>query len=126
MKEFRFGSRSRDNLKGVNPGLIAVAYRGLYLSPYDFGITEGVRSFERQRSLVAEGASDTLKSKHLTGDAFDFAVWVDGNITWEFRYYEIVKDSIQQAADEFGVKIRWGGTFRLKNGGKDGPHVEKV
>lgn len=125
-RAFRFSKGSKANLVGVHPDLVAVAYRGLSLSPYDFGITDGLRTAEHQRTLVAAGASDTLKSKHLTGDAFDFAVWINGKISWEFHYYEKVKDALQQAADEYGVKIRWGGTFRLKNGGKDGPHIERV
>ncbi|RLO42828.1 peptidase M15, partial [Serratia marcescens] len=69
MSNFSFSERSKKNLEGVNPALIAVARRALELSPVDFGITEGLRTMERQREMVRTGKSQTLKSRHLTGHA---------------------------------------------------------
>ena len=118
---FRFSKRSKDNLKGVHPDLIAIAYRALSLSPYDFGITDGVRSLDRQRLLLQEKKTQTLASKHLTGDAIDFAVWIEGRLNWEFRYYAQVSAAFKRAAEEYGIVIRWGGDWRSF---KDGPHIE--
>jgi peptidoglycan L-alanyl-D-glutamate endopeptidase CwlK len=42
-------------------------------------LAEGKRSAERQAQLYREGKSKTLKSKHLTGDAWDI---VDELLQW--------------------------------------------
>ena len=123
MMPFRFSEKSKAMMMGVHPDLIAIAYRALALSPYDFGITEGRRSLERQRLLVQEGKSQTLASRHLEGRALDFAVWIEGRITWEFRYYAQVAEAFKIAAREYGIDIQWGGDWKRF---KDGPHVELV
>ena len=65
----RFGKRSRSRLKGVNPKLVNVLNEAIKLM--DLTILEGLRSVERQKELVASGASKTMKSKHLKGWAVD-------------------------------------------------------
>ena len=60
---FKFSSRSEKNLQGVNPDLVKVTRRALEISEVDFGITEGLRSVERQKQLVAEGKSQTMNSR---------------------------------------------------------------
>ena len=65
----RFGKRSRSRLKGVNPKLVNVLNEAIKLM--DLTILEGLRSVERQKELVASGASKTMKSKHLKGMAVD-------------------------------------------------------
>jgi peptidoglycan L-alanyl-D-glutamate endopeptidase CwlK len=61
---FRLSDRSLDRLKGVHPDLVATVKRAIELTTVDFGVTEGVRDFERQKKLVAEGRSQTMNSKH--------------------------------------------------------------
>ena len=65
----RFGKRSRSRLKGVNPKLVNILNEAIKLM--DLTILEGLRSVERQKELVASGASKTMKSKHLKGWAVD-------------------------------------------------------
>ena len=65
----RFGKRSRSRLKGVNPKLVNILNEAIKLM--DLTILEGLRSVERQKELVASGASKTMKSKHLKGRAVD-------------------------------------------------------
>ena len=121
MANWRFGKRSLDNLKGVHPDLQDIVKRALELSPYDFGISEGVRTLERQIELVKARKSRTMASRHLTGHAIDFFVIVDGKVTWDFKYYTAVSVAFKQAAEEKGVKINWGGDWKTF---KDGPHIE--
>lgn len=121
MKHHRFGQRSKKNLEGVAPDLVGVCYRALYLSPYDFGITEGLRTIQRQKELVEQGKSQTLNSYHLRGAAIDFAVWIDGKITWDLAYYKEVAEAFKQAADEYGARITWGGDWQSFI---DGPHIQ--
>lgn len=118
---FKLGLRSRMRLKGVNPDLIRVVELALKYSPNDFTITEGLRTLERQKTLLAAGASRTLRSRHLTGHAIDFAVLVNGKVRWDWPLYPPVGDAFKRAGRELGIPIVWGGDWpRLR----DGPHVE--
>ena len=74
---FTLGPRSKARLQGVNPDLVKVVERAIKLSEVDFTVIEGLRTLERQHKLVDSGASQTLKSRHLTGHAVDLAAWVD-------------------------------------------------
>ena len=70
---YKFSQRSLDRLQGVHPDMVKLMTKSIEDSPYDFGITEGFRSSERQLTLVAEGKSQTKNSRHLTGHAVDIA-----------------------------------------------------
>lgn len=118
---FVFSKNSTTKLTGVSPPLIAIAFRALYLSPHDFGITCGVRTIAEQLKLLDDGKTTTLKSYHMEGLAVDFAVWIDGKITWDFDYYRDVAESFKRAADEYGYKITWGGDWKTFI---DGPHIQ--
>ncbi|CAI2057953.1 Uncharacterised protein [Serratia quinivorans] len=118
---FRFSKRSEGNLEGVNPALVAVVRRSLELSPVDFGITEGLRSRERQKQMVAAGASQTMNSRHLTGHAVDVVAYLGSNISWEWKYYEQIAAAFKQAGAELGTAIEWGGDWKTL---KDGPHFQ--
>ena len=58
---FKFGSRSLKNLEGVHPELVEICNMAIKRTSTDFGISEGVRSLERQKILKAEGRSQTLQ-----------------------------------------------------------------
>ena len=47
-----FSAKSQSKLEGVDPRLVQIAVLALQLSPVDFGITEGVRTLERQKELA--------------------------------------------------------------------------
>lgn len=117
----KLSRRSLAALAGVHPDLVRVVKRAIEITPVDFVVTEGLRTFERQRALVAAGASRTTKSRHLTGHAVDLAAWVAGEVRWDWPLYERIANAMKRAAGELGVLIVWGGdwpTFR------DGPHFE--
>ena len=65
----KFGKRSISRLNGVDYKLVNILNESIKLM--DLTVLEGVRSKERQRVLVAKGASKTMKSKHLKGSAVD-------------------------------------------------------
>jgi hypothetical protein len=118
---YRFSSRSYNNLQGVNPRLVAVATLALARSDVDFLVIEGLRTPERQAELVAAGASRTMKSKHLTGDAIDVAAWVGGAIRWDWPLYARIAAAFKSAAADLGVTLTWGGDWTTL---MDGPHFE--
>lgn len=118
---FRLSSRSLAKLEGVHPDLVRVVHRAITLTPVDFGITEGLRTKERQRQLVAQGASRTMNSRHLTGHAVDVVAYVGGEVRWDWPLYPRIAKAFREAARIEGVKIVWGGDWpRLR----DGPHFE--
>jgi peptidoglycan LD-endopeptidase CwlK len=116
---FQLGARSRSNLKGVHPDLVLVVETAIDITDIDFAVIEGVRTIERQRELVAKGASRTLDSRHLTGHAVDCAPWVGGKISWEWPHYHQLAAAIKRAADSVHVNVEWGGDWAAF---KDGPH----
>lgn len=116
MNTFKFSQRSLGKLQGVNPNLISVAYRALEISSIDFGITEGVRTMQRQKALYLQGKSKTLTSRHLTGHAIDVIAYPTSTGSWDFSYYEIIAKAFKQAALELNINIEWGGDWNFKDG----------
>lgn len=117
---YKLSLRSRNNLIGVHPDLIAVVERAIQITPIDFVVIEGIRTMERQKELVRKRASRTLDSRHLTGHAVDIAPWIDGTIRWDWHpFHVIAKEAMKPAADELGIPIEWGGDWVSF---KDGPH----
>lgn len=112
---FKFSSRSLERLAGVKKPLRDVAMRAIQLSTVDFGIVQGLRTLEEQKANVAKGASQTMRSKHLTGDAIDTILYIPGKgLTFEpeERFIEIA-EAFATAAHELGVKIRWGRAWTI-------------
>lgn len=109
-----FTERSKLNLEGVHPDLVKVlvdAYAGIQLLGVDVIVTEGVRDGLRQQKLLAEGKSQTLNSRHLTGHALDIAVIKDGTATWDLEYYRQVADVVKDSAKAHGIDVEWGGDW---------------
>lgn len=117
--KFFLGSRSITRLKGVHPDLVKVVKRAIQITECDFTVIEGVRTKARQAELVKTGASQTFNSRHLTGHAIDLAAWVNGTVSWDWKYYYQIEKAMKQAAQELNVSIEWGGDWRKF---KDGPH----
>jgi len=112
---FKLSQRSIDRLNGVHPELVEVVKRAIELTDVDFGVIQGLRTLEEQKELVAKGASKTMKSKHLTGDAVDLAAYVGSRLSWEITLYDNIADAMKQAAEEKGVSLRWGAAWQINN-----------
>lgn len=118
---FRLSSRSQARLDGVHPDLIRVVKRAIQITQVDFGITEGLRTKERQKELVAKGASRTMNSRHLTGHAVDVVAYIGSEVRWDWPLYPKIAAAFRQAAKEERVPITWGGDWPKL---RDGPHFE--
>ena len=116
---FKLGPRSLARLEGVHPDLVKVVMRAIELTPVDFTVLEGLRTPERQKTLVAAGASQTLKSRHLTGHAVDLGAWVDEQVDWSWPLYHKIADAMKTAAADLKIPIEWGGAWSQF---RDGPH----
>lgn len=108
-------------LKGVHPDLVKVVVRFAELYGKPFMVLEGIRSLARQKLLLAQGATTTLNSRHLTGHAVDICP-IDPatrKASWAWPLYYPLAATMKQAAKDVGVAIEWGGDWRKF---KDGPH----
>ena len=108
---FKLSDKSLDKMKGVNPALVAVVKKAIELTTVDFGVTEGLRSVERQNELFKAGKSQTMKSRHIVGEAVDVVAYVNGKVCWDWKYYEQIAIAMKQAAEELGIAIEWGGDW---------------
>lgn len=116
MTGFVFGTRSRAELQGVHPDLVAVFERAIGISEQDFAIHDGLRTDAEQRALVNRGASQTMHSKHKRqadgfGHAGDAVPYINGKLRWEWGPIYIIAAAMARAAREKGVRVRWGGCW---------------
>lgn len=127
----KLDARSIKKLEGVHEDLVAVVKMAAEITAQPFIITEGIRSLERQKMLVSSGASQTLRSRHLTGHAVDLAAFIDldgsgdynsgDNIRWDWPLYRILAVAMKDAAHELEVPLEWGGDWKSF---PDGPHFQ--
>lgn len=118
MSNFSWGPRSRQNLSGVHPDLVAVCNRAIEISTVDMTVIEGIRNINRQRELVKAGKSTTMNSRHITGHAVDVCPWP---VSWEWEDFYPIADAMKEAAKELNVDLEWGGDWKNF---PDGPHFQ--
>ena len=70
-------------------------------------------NIQEQEELVARGASQTMNSKHLTGDAVDVVAYIGSRISWELNLYDEIADAFKEASIKEGVSIRWGASWHI-------------
>ena len=111
---FSLSQRSLGRLDGVKNELHSVVTTAIGLTNVDFGVTCGLRDLKTQEDLVARGASQSLKSKHLTGEAVDVVAYIGGSrISWELNLYDDIADAFKEASIKEGVSIRWGASWHI-------------
>lgn len=117
---YALSTKSQDRLKGVHPRLVAVVKLAITISAVDFAVLEGVRTVERQKELLAAGASQTMRSRHLSGHAVDLGAIVGGQVRWDWPLYDKIAEAMKEAAKQLGTPIEWGGEWKMR----DGPHFQ--
>lgn len=96
----------------------------------DFSIVSGKREADEQlkrwligRELIAgtyQVTGETVTncdgydnlSTHQSGLAIDFAAWVNGKSSYDYKYMAIIASCFFAAAAELGIKITWGGHWK--------------
>ena len=128
MSDFGLSAASLKKLEGVHPDLQALTKRAIELTRIDFGVSEGVRTYDRQCQLVKEGASNTLHSKHLlqieasgSGHAIDIFAFLNNKVTWANKYYGPVLQAFMTAAIELETQVVFG---HLWQDFQDSVHIE--
>jgi peptidoglycan LD-endopeptidase CwlK len=117
---FKLSTRSKGRLNGVHPLMKNTVERAITLTRVDFGVTEGLRSLSRQRQMIEQGRSRTMKSYHLPqddgyGHAVDLVAYIDGEICWDLALYDDIADAMKQAAKEYDAPIRWGAAWHIND-----------
>jgi len=110
---YKLSKRSLARFEGVDEKMIRVVKTAITFSTVDFGVIQGLRTIEEQRELVAKGASQTMKSKHLDGLAVDLMAYVGSRGSWELSLYDNIADAMKLAAIEEDVAIRWGAAWQI-------------
>lgn len=119
------GQRSLSRLEGVHPDLVRVVKKAAAMSDLDFTVLEGLRTLDRQKQLMANGATRTMNSRHLTGHAVDLVAMIGGAVRWDWSLYLNLADIMRSASVAENVPIRWGGTWKLLTA-IQGPITAKV
>lgn len=114
--------RNLDNINKLGPNTKKAAlkwYKLLKDNDIDVLIYETLRTIEKQKENVASGASKTMRSYHLVGQALDWVlVNKNGSCLWDQDDYKTVKGkkAISLAKEcEFASGADWGWDF---------PHLE--
>lgn len=115
----KLSEKDEAKLKGVHPDLVKIVNQLAKDTSIPFIVGEGLRSLARQKQLFAQGASKTMKSRHLDGHAVDLFPLVDGQPSWNWNIYYKFAPLVKEAAKKVGVTVEWGGDWRKF---KDGPH----
>lgn len=136
MKNHKFSQTSESRMEGVDPRLVEIARRALFLSPIDFGIPEfgGVRNDDEQAELFRKDLSkcDGVEKRSFhqpvpggdgLGKALDFFAFVRGKESWQKRHLSLIAAAFLQAANELGYRVEWGG---LWVSWQDYPHVQLI
>ena len=105
-------ARCETRLAGVHPDLVRVV-QNLAAGGAVFRVVEGVRTMERQRDLVAAGASQTMNSRHITGHAVDLVPMIDGAVSWDWNHFYPMADAFRAATIAEKVPVIWGGAWGL-------------
>ena len=111
----KLSARSISKLEGVEKDLVAVVMEAINLTKVDFGVICGLRTIEEQIKLVEQGASKTLKSKHLDGLAVDLMAYCGSRASWEINLYDDIAEAMAESARELNVKVRWGAAWTVPN-----------
>jgi len=121
-----FNERSEQRLSGVNPALVELMRRveqQALARGIEVEVSEGLRDRERQAELVAQGASQTMNSRHLHGNAVDLHILnPDGSINWDFEAYRPLAEIARREAAALGIPdFVWGGDWESL---RDGVHFQ--
>lgn len=113
---FALSQRSLSRLEGVDKRLVEVVKLAITYTDVDFGITEGLRSPQRQLELYHKGASQiAVGGTHVSGRAVDTVAYVAGEVSWQITMYDNIADAFKRAAIEVGVPVRWGAAWHIND-----------
>jgi peptidoglycan L-alanyl-D-glutamate endopeptidase CwlK len=109
---YKLGKSSKAKLEGVDERMTAIVRYAINVTKQDFSVICGLRTIDEQRALVAKGASQTMKSKHIGGNAVDLMAYVDGG-RWELNLYDEIADAMAEGARAISTPVKWGAAWSV-------------
>lgn len=118
-----FNPNDNKKLNGTDPRIAEILGEAAKNLGIKIGVSEGIRSQERQKEMVSKGKSQTLNSKHLHGGAVDFHIIdANGKTNWNFESYRPLANEAKKIAKSKGYTgFEWGGDWKTL---KDGVHFQ--
>ena len=134
---YNLSKRSLDTMLGVHPDIVKVIKASINDSPYDFMITQGLRTAKYQNELYQQGRTKrglkvtnadgyTRKSNHQIkvdgyGYAIDFVILNGKALDWDTESkYKAVAKHILETGHKLGIALEWGGDWKFE----DTPHIQ--
>ena len=134
---YKLSTRSLDTMAGVNQNLVKVIKEAIATSPFDFMVTQGLRTAKYQNELYQQGRTVRglkvtnadgyiKKSNHQMkvdgyGYAIDFVILNGKVLDWNTESkYQAVAKHILEVGHKLGVNLEWGGNWKFK----DYPHIQ--
>jgi peptidoglycan LD-endopeptidase CwlK len=121
---FKFSEKSEQLLNTVDKRLVNLAKEVIKISKIDIGISYGLRDLATQQKLFAKGVSQCngidKRSKHQDGLAIDFVCYINGEITYDKKYYYYVVGLMQAIATQLNISITCGVWWSFEDCG----HIE--
>lgn len=117
----KYDTRNRDNLAKLGDHTKEAAlkwYEYLLQNKIDVLIYETIRTVEKQKENVSKGASQTMKSYHIVGQALDFVPIVNGKEDWNGYKSPAIQQAIAEAKR---LGFEWGGDWKSFI---DQPHLQ--
>lgn len=144
---YKLGTRSLENLKGVEPKLVKLMTESIKNSPVDFTIIQGVRTLKDQQEFYSWGRTkvnpntktmmkvtnaDGIKNKsnHQVkadgyGHAVDLYPFFEGKVQINhkdtIKNLKIIAAHIKSVAKTLGINLTWGGDWKKPY---DPPHFQ--
>ena len=109
---YKLGKRSKEKLEGVDERMVSIVRYAVSVTKQDFSVICGLRTRREQEALVKKGASKTMNSKHLDGNAVDLMAWIDGG-RWELNLYDEIADAMAEAARAINTAVKWGAAWSV-------------
>ncbi|CAM3106491.1 M15 family metallopeptidase [Streptobacillus ratti] len=138
---FKFSRESYQKMENIHPKLVRLMEKVIANSPYDFKITQGVRSAEYQNELYQQGRTVKgsivtncdgyiKKSNHQAklsgyGHAIDICLYIpnekDIKKLYDVSKLTAIANVFKKFAIDRGLNVAWGGNWKTF---KDYPHFE--
>jgi peptidoglycan L-alanyl-D-glutamate endopeptidase CwlK len=124
---------SEGKLIGVHPDLVKLVREAVATCEQPFIVFEGVRTVERERSLIAKGVSalkDPFRCRHvptndpkygLVSHAVDLVPLINGQPKWSWPEIYPIARAMKAASSKLHISLEWGGDWKTI---KDGPHYQ--
>lgn len=123
---FELSTKSLRKLDEVHPELARLTRKAIQITKVDFGVHEGIRSYETQVRYMREKKTTTLHSLHLEqhdgySHAIDIFAYIDGKANYRNQNYRPIIQAFITASIALEIQVEFG---HLWKGFQDSVHIQ--